>query len=154
MSQTKFSTLEDLVKHVKQQRQQKKLQPRKVVTPEERVANALARKIEEELKWKPAAIVLLTQHQHCRCGQDYRAILGVYVEDHHKTNGSRRLHKAHDFTLIDKLPHRREEFNEEIPICPHCLLERSIADAIINPVHDVTVQLPLFDHVLQYGEFT
>ena len=152
MSQLKFSSLEDLVSAIKQKRAHAP-KVKKVVTPEERIANELAKKIEDEALWKPAAVVLLTVHQHCKCGQDFRSVAGAYVESFHARHKARRLKPAHDLNTIDKLPHRYEEINEDIAICPHCLLERDVASALINPIHEVTVQLPLFDHVLQYGEF-
>lgn len=152
MNQLKFNTLEALIAHTKQKRHQNKPKP-KVVTPEDRIANALAKKIADELLWQPRAIVLLTQHQHCRCGQCYRAVVGSFVEMWHSKHNGRKLTRIVDASKIDKLPHRMEEFNERIAVCPHCMLERDVAEALINPIHDVTVQLPLFDHVLQQGEF-
>lgn len=151
MPQTKPQlSLERLIAGIKSQRQHKP-GPKPKQTPEDVLANKLAAKIADELLWVPHRLVMLTTHQHCACGQDFRAVMGLYLESKHKKNHARRLRQTNraDLKSIDHLPHGYEELNEAIAICPHCLLERDVVDALMNPIHEATVQLPLFDHALQ-----
>lgn len=116
---------------------------------EQQIANRISRAIEEELKWSPSAFVMLTHHQHCKCGNTYQNVMGVFLESRHVDSRARRLGRPKDLTQLDYLPHRWEESNEQIPICPNCLLERELAQAVMQPIHDSCVQLPLFGHILQ-----
>lgn len=159
MSQQKFATLEALVAHIKsaQKGAQRARAAKSLREPEElrqskeqQLANALARKIEEELKWQPRRIVLLCLHQHCQCGQDMRSVVGTFVESVHKDSRARRLRQGiADPSRADRLPHSIETINEAIDLCPNCLLERQVAEALLHPTHDACVQLTLFDHNLQ-----
>jgi hypothetical protein len=92
---------------------------------------------------------LLTHHQHCSCGQDYRSVVGLMLESIHCDSKARRLRKPANLQEIDRLPHSKEELNEDISICPHCLLERELLEALFSPQHDSCVQLPMFDHTPQ-----
>lgn len=147
----KFSTLEALVAHVKEKVRKDSTKPQRppVLTNEQKLANAIAAKIEAELQWQPTALVLLSLHQHCSCGSDYRSVIGLFLDSRHKSNGGRRLRPPADLRNIDALPHKREEISESIAICPHCILEREVAGELLQPAHECCVQLPLFDHQLQ-----
>lgn len=120
-----------------------------LLTKEQQATNKLITRIAEEFKWKASKLVLLTHHQHCDCGSDYRSVVGLFLECVHSTSKARRLRKPANLQEIDRLPHSKEEINEAIAICPHCLLERELTDALFNPVHDACVQLPMFDHTPQ-----
>ncbi len=152
----KFATLEALVQSVRARAVQKKKPfggkrdlKAQSESAEQRAANAIAKAIEEELKWQPQSLVMLSLHQRCDCGQSYRSILGLFLESKHADHGALRKRPPADLQAIDRLPHKWEEINEEIGICPNCLLERDTIHALMFPIHDACVQLPLFDHQLQ-----
>lgn len=121
---------------------------------EQRAANKIATAIEAELKWIPHQFILLSHHQYCNCGQSYRNVVGLFLESKHLESGARRLAPPRDFSRLDRLPHRKEETNQRIAICPHCILERELVEAIMHPIHPCCVQLPLFGHVIQQRSTT
>lgn len=111
-------------------------------------ANKLAAVIEEAKRWIPKSISLITRVQHCKCGEMFRCVSGIYLHSEHRISKAQKWSHLNDMDAAAFLPHTRDTFEEDIPICPVCMIERDLVEALVHRRPDNEIQGVLFDGVL------
>jgi len=95
---------------------------------------ALARSIENELRWTSRALVTVFTTQTCAtCNSQVESLTAIMVEQEHKTDASARrlLRSVVNHPL---LPRRRESWHESVEVCAHCYSDASGTLPVITPL--------------------